>query len=76
MRNVGKDALYRRAVSSARREDGNNAMNANMESTLVDALSSKVLENENARLYSSRKMLSASCTHESIFCDVLYVMHT
>ena len=43
MRGVGKGALFRRAVSSAKREEnGNGAMNAMTQSTLLDALASKV----------------------------------
>jgi hypothetical protein len=40
---LGKQAQYRRAVSSAKREDGNSAINAMTESTLLDALATKVL---------------------------------
>lgn len=40
---LGKQAQYRRAVSSAKRDDGNSAINAMTESTLLDALATKVL---------------------------------
>ncbi len=42
MQGVGKQALYRRAVSSAKREDGNSAINTLTETTLLDALAAKV----------------------------------
>ena len=42
MQGVGKQALYRRAVSSAKREDGNAAINTLTETTLLDALAAKV----------------------------------
>ncbi len=43
MRGMCKGALYRRAVSSAKREEsGNGAMNTMTQSTLLDALAPKV----------------------------------
>ncbi|EIE27022.1 hypothetical protein COCSUDRAFT_83581 [Coccomyxa subellipsoidea C-169] len=66
MQGVGKQALYRRAVSSAKREDGNAAINTLTETTLLDALAAKENERGDVRELKQELLALMLAMHQRI----------